>query len=251
MSSFQSDFRRRERRFAAFFTRVSPLRDYALAAIGGFAALLCVHALLLADAPAVARSVSIAFYPAVAILFGALMHATYPHRALGWCNVITMLRLVLVSALIAPLFFDGPHGWLVFGLSAVALALDGVDGWLARREQLVSGFGARFDVEVDSLLALVLSLHAFLGGKAGVLVLVLGLIRYAFVLASLVQPWLRGPLPERFSRKAVCVLQLSVLIVLQLPFVTPPLSDALVLVAAAALLWSFGRDIHWLHRSRP
>ncbi len=169
---------------------------------------------------------------------------------LGLCNVVTLGRLVLVSALVAPLFFDGASAWLVVGLSAVVLAFDGVDGWLARRSNLVSGFGARFDVEVDSAFALILAVHALIDGSAGPIVLLLGLVRYVYVLAGLALPWLNGPLPERFSRKAVCVLQLLALIALQLPFVTPPFSTVLVIIAAAAVLWSFGRDILWLRRSR-
>ena len=37
------------------------------------------------------------------------------------------------------------------------LALDGLDGWAARRQGLVSAFGARFDMEVDALLILALA----------------------------------------------------------------------------------------------
>ena len=42
-------------------------------------------------------------------------------------------------------------------LSSVALALDGVDGQVARRTRTVSALGARFDMEVDAFLVLVLS----------------------------------------------------------------------------------------------
>ena len=44
-------------------------------------------------------------------------------------------------------------------LSSVALALDGVDGWVARRTRTVSALGARFDMEVDAFLVLMLSVH--------------------------------------------------------------------------------------------
>ena len=148
------------------------------------------------------------------------------------------------------LFLDTIPAWLVVGLSAIVLALDGVDGWLARRDKLVSEFGARFDVEVDSAFALILALHAFVDGKAGPLVLLLGLARYGFVVAGLVFPWLNRTLPERFSRKVICVVQLVALIALQLPFVTPPFSTLLVVATVAAVLWSFGRDVIWLRRSK-
>ena len=41
-------------------------------------------------------------------------------------------------------------------LSAVALTLDLVDGWVARRSNTASNMGARFDGEVDAFLILVL-----------------------------------------------------------------------------------------------
>ncbi|MFH7468205.1 CDP-alcohol phosphatidyltransferase family protein, partial [Pseudomonas syringae group genomosp. 7] len=77
----------------------------------------------------------------------------------------------------------------------------GVDGWLARRSGLVSRFGARFDMEVDAALALILSLHLLAGTAVGAEALVLGLARYAFVAAGLAWPWLSADLPPTDRRK--------------------------------------------------
>lgn len=221
-----------------------------MAALGGLVALVCAQTLLMPAATPDARLLSVAFYAAATIAFGGLLRATYTHATLGLCNVVTLGRLIIVSALVTPLFFHATSAWLVVVLSGVVLVLDGIDGWLARRDNLVSSFGARFDVEVDSAFALILALHVLLDGKAGAIVLLLGLVRYAFVLAGIALPWLNAPLPPRFGRKLVCVVQLTVLIALQLPFVTSPVSDLLVLATIALVLWSFGRDILWLRRSR-
>lgn len=167
----------------------------------------------------------------------------YPHSRLGGCNTVTLLRAALVAALLMPLADGRAAGCAVAVLATVALALDGVDGWLARRSGLVSRFGARFDMEVDAALALVLALHVMAGTPVGSEVLVLGLIRYVFVLAAWGWPWLRGDLAPSRRRKVVCVLQLSVLIALQIPAVP---SDAAILLArgaAMALIWSFAIDI--------
>ncbi len=48
---------------------------------------------------------------------------------------------------------------LLIWLSIPALALDAVDGWIARRTHTVSELGARFDMEVDAFLLLVLSAY--------------------------------------------------------------------------------------------
>ena len=136
-------------------------------------------------------------------------------------------------------------------IAATALALDGLDGWLARRSGLASAFGARFDMEVDAALALILALHALAGTAVGPEVLLLGLARYAFVAAMAPWPWLARPLPQRFRRKAVCVLQLAALIVLLLPPLPPEAAVTLARIATVALAYSFGADILWLARHRP
>ncbi len=178
------------------------------------------------------------------------MFAGYPHRRLGLCNTVTLVRAALTAWLVAVLASPGIPAWSVVAVAVVALALDGVDGWLARREGLVSAFGARFDMEVDALLALVLALSALALGKAGAWVLVLGGLRYAYVLAGLALPWLRADLPPRVGRKTVCVIQIATLTALIAPPVVPPLSLWLAGIATVLLVWSFAADILWLWRRR-
>ena len=189
-------------------------------------------------------------YVGGAVLALRLIGRGYPHESLGMCNVVTLIRLALAAALLAPLAGDAAP-WGVFAVALLALVLDGVDGWLARRESRVSDFGARLDMEVDSGLALILALNAWASGTTGPIVLLIGLPRYVFAAATQVLPWLGRPAPERFSRKAVCVLQLGTLIALQLPPVATDLATPVVAVVALALLWSFGRDVLWLWRTRP
>jgi len=206
-------------------------------------------ALVLVGPDGMALSLALAGYVAAAGLALNLMRRGYPHERLGLCNLVTLIRLTLAAALLAPLV--GPAApWAVFVVAAIALGLDGIDGWLARREGQVSAFGARFDMEVDSGLALILALNAFAAGTAGILVLLIGLPRYAFGVAGAVLPWLRRPAPERFSRKLVCVVQIATLIALQLPPVATSVANPVVAVVAAALIWSFGRDVMWLWRAR-
>lgn len=193
---------------------------------------------------------ALATYGAGILIASAGLRGSYPHHSIGLCNTVTIARWAMICGLIATLITPAAGPWAVFGVAAVALLLDGVDGWLARREGLVSEFGAAFDMEVDAVLALVLALLAAAGGGVGVAVILLGLPRYGFWVAQRLLPWLRGELPPRFSRKVVCVLQISVLIALLLPVVRAPLSDVLVAIAAMALIWSFWVDMRWLWRAR-
>ena len=173
----------------------------------------------------------------------------YPHERFGLCNLVTLVRAALVAGLIG-LLWGGVHGWVVLTLATIGLALDGVDGWLARKEGLTSAFGARFDLETDAALALVLAAHVWVAGMAGPEILILGLMRYVFVLGFWPFPWLSAPLPERFGRKVVCVIQIAALILLQVPDLPRLVALMIAWPAVGALIWSFGRDTLWLWRGR-
>ena len=123
--------------------------------------------------------------------------------------------------------------------SLLATALDGVDGWLARRQRIASDFGARFDMEIDALLILVLAILVSQFEKAGAWVIVSGLLRYIFVAAGWYWPWLRAPLPPSRRRQAICVVQILALTLAILPAVEPPLSTMFAAVALASLAYSF------------
>lgn len=164
----------------------------------------------------------------------------------GEANQTTLLRSGLVCLIGSTLLVSSHEpdvGWHLAGLIAVALALDGVDGFLARKLNLASEFGARFDMEIDALLLLILSLLVWQTGQAGAWVLLIGLMRYAFVAASWFMKALAGPLRPSFRRKTVCALQGIALLACLLPPLDQSMSSVIALVALTALLLSFGLDI--------
>lgn len=205
--------------------------------------------LAFALADGVAAGVAGVAVAGVMALVVAMLPRHYPHDRLGLCNMVTLSRAGMVAAL-AGFLWVGLHGWPVLVLAAIGLALDGVDGWLARREGLSSAFGARFDMETDAALALVLAGHVWIAGMTGPEILILGLMRYVFVLAFWPCPWLAARLPDRFGRKLVCVVQIAALILLQVPDLPRAVALLIAWPAVAALLWSFGRDTLWLWRNR-
>jgi hypothetical protein len=73
-------------------------------------------------------------------------------------------------------------------------------------------------------------------------------MRYGFVLAGRIRPWLRASLPPSRRRKAVCVQQGVTLLICLLPPVTATLAGAAAALALTTLLLSFALDIHWLAR---
>ncbi|TDL81656.1 CDP-alcohol phosphatidyltransferase family protein [Palleronia sediminis] len=214
-------------------------------------AVLALPALLLAWALA-PRGVAIT----VLVLAGGIalasraMIRSYPHERLGGANLITTSRLALTAAIsaaiLAPAGRPGWVDWAVVGLAAFALCLDGLDGWLARRQGLSSGFGARYDLEVDSALAAVLAAILWAHREAGVELIVLGAARYVFVAARQVWPWLGAPLFDSMRRKTVCVIQIAALVALTVPVFPDGLVRPVAIAAAALVLWSFAIDIRWL-----
>jgi phosphatidylglycerophosphate synthase len=231
-------------------TGLPPLREYVLCALAGLVVLASAGPALPPALPAPPWAISALLYVGATVLAGDFLRRTYPHQSLGLCNIVTQARLVIVTALTAALLAGGVGTLPYVALASVALALDGVDGWLARRHGLTSSFGARFDMETDAAFALVLALNALATGAAGPVVLLLGLMRYAFVAAAAVLPWLNAPLPERYSRKTVCVVQIVVLLAVIAPLLPPGASAALALAGLLVLAASFAIDVAWLAGQR-
>lgn len=192
-----------------------------------------------------------------ATIFSAMMAVVivtverhHPFARFGAANLITMFRGVLLavaaSALAASPTAD--LAWMVVLLAAAFALFDGVDGLVARRSQLASAFGARFDMETDALFILVLSLLTWQHGKAGVWVLGAGLMRYAFVAAGWLLRWLAQPLTPTLRGRAVAVAQFVGLAVVLAPPLAPSVSAPLAAATLAALAWSFAIDIRRLWR---
>lgn len=173
-----------------------------------------------------------------------------PLRSFGPANRVTLGRATLVggvTALVADSFESAPPVTLLVALTAVALLLDGVDGKVARRTGTSTALGARFDMEVDAFLILVLSVYV--STRLGPWVLLIGGMRYAFVAAARVAPWLTAPLPPSFARKTVAAIQGVCLLVAGAELLPRPANLAIVLLALGSLVWSFGRDVLWLWRA--
>lgn len=169
----------------------------------------------------------------------------------GMANQVTLLRAGLVCLAGGALLASGQsltEGWSLAALVVLALSLDAVDGWVARRFRLSSSFGARFDLEIDALLLLILALLAWRSGRVDAWVLAIGLMRYGFVLAGHTLPWLRAPLPPSRRRQAVCVQQGLTLLLCLLPPVDARTAAVAAVMALVALLASFAVDVYHLAR---
>jgi phosphatidylglycerophosphate synthase len=174
-----------------------------------------------------------------------------PSAKLGPAGCVTLLRATLavgVAALTATSFERDVAVSALVTLASIALALDFVDGWVARRTRTESALGARLDGEVDAFLILALSVEV--APSVGAWVLAIGLARYAFLAAGWVLPWMQAPLPRRDWRKTVTASQGIALVIAAAGIVPTAASRVLLAVALAMLAESFGRDVWWLWRHR-
>lgn len=185
---------------------------------------------------------------------------SHPHARFGPANRVTLIRLavvVLIAAMIgenipaAPLISAPGAAWAIVIVATLAALLDAVDGHLARRSGLASAFGARFDMETDAFFVLVLCALVVQSDQAGPWILASGLMRYAFVGAARLWPWLAGPLLPSKRRQAVCVVQITTLIVCLGPIIPPAMAASLAALSLAMLTVSFAIDVRALasHRS--
>jgi hypothetical protein len=79
-------------------------------------------------------------------------------------------------------------------------------------------------------------------------ILLSGLLRYLFVAAGWIFPWMRGPLPQTRRAKVVCVMQISTLVLALSPPVPESASAAIAGAGLLALGSSFFVDTLWLWR---
>lgn len=198
---------------------------------------------------------SAAYLPKVLLLFAAgaalvllALPGAHSFIRLGAANHVTLTRGALI-ALLAGLV--GEHGTpdittVAVIVASAALALDGVDGRLARRAGMASEFGARFDMETDAVFVAVLALLVWDFGKAGIWVLLSGLMRYLFAAVVAMVPRLQRPVPSTLRGKSIAVWQMIALIVALAPVCGPAVSGWIAATGLLALVLSFSLDVAWL-----
>jgi polyisoprenoid-binding protein YceI len=234
--------------------RRSWLKD--LAGAAALAAGLSLTVALFADPGAMYLATALALLVAgtagLALLAPRALARHHPHDTLGSANRVTLLRAAGLAPLAALAVgaAEPALAWFAVTLATALAVLDGVDGRLARRTGLSSAFGARFDMETDALLILVLSVLVWAWGKAGAWVLLSGVLRYAFVAAAAVWAWLGGALPSSRRRQTVCVLQVVCLILPLVPSMPPEAGAGVAGFGLAALVGSFLVDVRWLRAHR-
>lgn len=191
-------------------------------------------------------------WAATALLIVARLRSEEP--AIFPADWITLARALLVAGvagLVAESFnLRYMPVTAIITLSVIALALDAVDGRVARLTDTATPLGARLDGEVDAFLILLLSVAVYQRyGSLASWVLVIGAARYLFLLAGYLMRWLAAPLPARYWRKVVAAAQGIALTLAVSGLLNTFVGLILVGAALVLLVESFGRDIIGLYRT--
>jgi phosphatidylglycerophosphate synthase len=165
----------------------------------------------------------------------------------GAANALTSARIAGTLALPSIAAAAAP---VAVGVWAFTLfALDGVDGWLARRQGLASEFGEYLDKEADAFLLLVLCMLLYAQGRLGAWIIAAGLLRYVFVVFLLIA---RPPaLKERRSTRGRWIYfgMIAALLAAFTPF--PAFYEPFAAIMSVVLMYSFADTLFDLYgRSR-
>lgn len=187
------------------------------------------------------------FFPAAAaVSFSALIHRFRtrwtPSGRFELANTVTLFRLVGIFVWVSSAAPTG--GWA--GTTALLLfALDGVDGWIARRWHLSSEFGEFFDKEVDAFFLLALCVVLYTEQRLGWWILIPGLLRYLFVAyLKLLGSRRVKEQRSRFGCWSYCLTMLSAILGFLIP---EPIYAPLIGLMSLVLGISFADSIRRLH----
>ncbi|GAA0455320.1 CDP-alcohol phosphatidyltransferase family protein [Halococcus dombrowskii] len=170
--------------------------------------------------------------------------------SLGIATAATLARGLLTAAVAGFIVLPEPTGqtaWLPAVLYVVAVALDRVDGRLARQYGETTMLGAKLDLEFDGLSLLVAGLLGIVYGTLPLWYLAVGLARPAFVIGRSLhrrRGGAVGSIPPSTVRRPLTGVQMFVCSVALVPIVPSTVSIALATVAMIPFVCVFARDFH-------
>ncbi len=169
-----------------------------------------------------------------------------PSGRFGIANTITVARIFVIAGFGHA--FDAFSRPLFFGLVILIWIIDGLDGWIARKTNSASEFGARLDSETDAYYIMILSLLLMINDIVGPWVLIAGLWRFFYAGLIAVIPS-RGEVPRsRFARSVFGLLTWSLAATFIAPF--PLLATALAATGTILVSISFSSSMSWSLRGR-
>lgn len=156
----------------------------------------------------------------------------------GGANWVTASRLVALLGTLG--FADQINDFIIGAIALVIVITDGLDGYLARKYKTQSIFGEFFDKETDACFVMGMTLLIYQKGFTGSWILLLGLLRYFYVLTLI---WVKPP--EKKETRSFRGQLIAVLLMLSLItcFWLPETWYLPILMLISALVfYSFGKS---------
>lgn len=158
---------------------------------------------------------------------------------LGYASWVTVIRLLIIFTL--GFTYHLLEGYILFIGFLIAIILDGVDGFLARKFGQSSRVGEGIDMETDAFMVLLISWIHYDSGSLYWWILIPGGLRYYY---ELVFFWLkdqRTDVPSKRIRASVAVIFFVALLA---PFIlSSKLSLIMVCIASTLIILSFVTSI--------
>lgn len=174
--------------------------------------------------------------------------AGYPQARLSPADMITLARALLVASVAGFLFLPQPIGfsrWVPGVLYLCAVVSDCADGYMARRNNAASAFGAALDRNVDALTTLVGSILGVAWGLLPPWYVIVGLAFYIFSWSL----WLRkkmklavGQLAASTYRRIAGASNTLFIGCSLLPLAPPRVVNIIAPIPALLILLSFWKD---------
>lgn len=190
--------------------------------------------------PGLVLSLSIASY----LIWTALFFRSATNR-LNLADRITMTRWTIVILSVLLILALGRTTWIVTATISIALILDAVDGWMARKYQISSQYGRVIDMEVDHMTTSLLVAVSVMIVGIDAWFLVLNLLRPAYLLfgkQKLNEVEYRKP-AQLIRAKVIFALSQILLIINLAPILSIEVKSQLSLLNLILLTYSFGVDL--------
>jgi len=157
-------------------------------------------------------------------------------------NWVTFLRLIGLIYLLT--FYNDLDSFSIGTLASAIIILDAVDGFVARKTNTVSEFGAWFDMETDAFYVALMGVILYQLGLVGYWILIPGFLKYVYSLGI----WLFNVSEKQeTSSKIGKYIAGFMFISLVLPFFIPKdIATIILIFATIGIVFSFGRSTFFL-----
>lgn len=154
----------------------------------------------------------------------------------GWANVVTLVRLSGVFWI--AFNYNSIDDFLLGMVAVIIISMDGLDGYLARKQNTSSEFGAHLDMETDAFFVAMMSYLIFLKNEDFLVFLIPGLMRYIYLVSvHTLGLYGKNESLHDYSKWFAVAYFIAVITAFLLP---TSISYVLMSVAGLGIIYSFG-----------